>query len=620
MKCKSKSGTNPGRKDPEMKLPRKYPWAVLQALTEDLRQYLTPEENGRLQTILRERNVEKLLLLGKEWGLQCIPPSTGNFDLQNFKAKYQLAALLKKYSFPGNRKMQEARALEKFLAAEELCRSFNLEGWKELANCSEEWEVNAVTYAKAFLQKLLGVQLPEFEELTERSRHGPGASLDTEPGLVSSYFKYSNWPYQCTSAVYRYAKDAIRNDDRWLGALEDDYRTRYNIPKHVLLDRKTFWHTVLEIVPGARIAFVPKNAEIFRTITIEPTMNVFLQLGVDGYIRRRLKRWGVDLDSQEKNQKLARIGSMGGEDPPVTVDLASASDTVSLKACEFLLPDEWNSYLLDLRSPMCDLKGDVFWLQKMSAMGNGFTFVLESAIFTSLIYGVMMATNGRFDRDDFAVFGDDLVCRRSLVHRLIRLLTLCGFAINSEKSFIQGPVRESCGCDWFEGIPVRPVFLDDAPTNVKELLSARNRLKRILYLRWGLEESKTVELMDKWIPEKYRTCIGPLSDTDFDSHVHSATKPYKGVWLSGKVSRRDTWEYKSIVYHARRCRADSFLFRKLMHDCRPVQNEPFSKARKLAGKGSRFTVSVRNHETVGIQRSAAWNWQVEYAEALPAVL
>lgn len=609
MKVKSKS-KKLGANASKINLPRDYPWKVLQAMLADLREYLNAEDISELEDIIRKRDVAGLLALRGRWGLQSIAHS-GGIEFQKSKARYQLSALLSKFNFAGSREAREKAATEKFIAAEAQCRSFNLEGWKELAASKEEWKVIALTQAKAFLQKLLGVVLPESSQLCEWSRHGPGATLDTEKGKVSTYDKWKNWPYQCTGAVLALAKIAIRSDARWLGALEDDYRTRNNIPKHFLLDRKVFWQSVLQIVDGDRIAFVPKNAETFRTITIGPTLNIYLQLGVDGFIRRRLKRWGVDLDSQEKNQRLAYIGSLGGIDPYCTLDLAAASDTVSLKLCELLLPDEWYFYLWQLRSPMARLGKTEIWLHKMSAMGNGFTFVLESAIFTALIYGVMMATSGKFDREDFSVFGDDLVVRQSLVPRLTEMLSSCGFKINAEKSFTSGFVRESCGTDWVKGKPVRPVFLEDTPTDVKELFSAINRLKRYLNLRWGLEESETVRLMSKWIPESFGTCKGPYSDTEFDSHLHSE-KPIS-EFTGGR------WEYTRVVYHPEQRSARSFLFRKLMHDLRPAQPTPsyVKGRRKLTSQGSRFAVSHRNGETVGKLRSAAYEWRSEYAESLP---
>lgn len=607
MKCTAKSGKT--AENAALHLPQSYPWKVAQALLVDLRQYLSEESVTKLEGILRRRDLDQLMALKQEWGLLSITTSCGPCFAES-KAKYQLAALLSRFQFSTNRKTQEANAFKKFIDAEAVCSSFNRCGWKELVDTDEEWKATAVFYARAFLQKVLGFALPSAGDLCEWSRHGPGATLDTEQGKVSSYNKYGKWPYECTSAVFGLAKIAIRSDARWLGALEDDYRERFNIPKHFLLDRKVFWRNVLKIVDGDRICFVPKNAETFRTITIGPTMNLYLQLGVDGFIRRRLKRWGVDLDDQSKNQRLARIGSRGGINPFVTLDLKAASDTVSLKICEILLPDEWNSYLLKLRSPCATYDGTTYWLSKMSAMGNGFTFVLESVIFTALIYGVMIAINGRFDREEFSVFGDDLIVRQDISPYLIRLLSSCGFALNHDKSFFEGEVRESCGTDWVKGIPVRPVFLEDTPTNVMELFGARNRIQRSLSLRWGLEESFTVKMLDKWVPEFFRTHIGPMSDTEFDSHLHSGIPPGK--------RKHGVWEYRRAVYRPKLQSARSFLFRRLMHDLRPAQPLlSYKERRKLAGTGSRFTVHLRNGETVGTTRSAAWKWQSEYTEQMP---
>lgn len=608
MKSNSKSRKKPLSKSSySMSLPRDYPWKVLGWLTEDLGQFLKVEDRELLANIVRNRDLDSLLSLPEVWGLQCIPSMDG--DLLEKAARYQLAALLKKFRFRTERDARLSKAKEKFLAGEEKCSAFNREGFMLLAAGKEPWNVNVFTYARSFLQKLLGFEPLDPGVMTERSRHGPGATLDTKPGFVSAYFKFEAWPYQCTSAAIGAARSAIEADERWLGALEDDYRERFGIPKHAILNRQTFWANVFEVVDGNRISFVPKDARTERSIAIEPTMNLYLQLGVDGFIRRRLKRWGVDLDHQEKNQVLARQGSLDGVDPFVTIDLANASNTISLKLCELLLPPDWFNYLRRLRSPKGILDEQVIDYQMISSMGNGYTFALESAIFTAIIYGVMMETLGSFDRESFAVFGDDLIVRSSLSSRLIESLTNCGFEINMGKSCFSGIVTESCGTDWFQGHPIRPVFLDDVPSFVDELFTDINRLKRILELRWCVEESKTVGCMLRWVPEEFRKFVGPYSDESFDSYLHQARSavPYRRCVYKYRVVRRMPLEVKAEKLH----------FRKLMHDLHPVPRvlNPWDR---LDGCGGRFSVYRRNAFTLSQSCSVVSNWRSEYAECGPA--
>lgn len=607
MKNNSKSKQPRNEKSFRNSLPEDYPWKVLGWLAEDLCQYLREDDQELIASIVRERDLERLLGLPEVWGLQSMP-TMGDGWLEN-AARYQLASLLKKFRFRTEREARISAAKIKFLAGEDQCSAFNREGYMLLCAGREPWMVGAFTYARIFLQKLLGFEPMSLSVMTERSRHGPGATLDTKSGYVSCYFKFEKWPYQCTRAAFGAARSVIENDERWLGALEDDYRTRFGIPKHVILDRQMFWHTVLKVVDGNRITFVPKDARVERSIAIEPTMNLYLQLGVDGFIRRRLKRWGVDLDHQEKNQVLALQGSQDGVDPFVTIDLANASNTISLKLCELLLPPEWYRYLLVLRSPQGTLDDSVIRYEMMSSMGNGFTFALESALFTAVVYGVMRETLGSFSRDEFAVFGDDIVIRKSLSGRLVELLANCGFRVNLDKSFFDGIVTESCGTDWFQGHPVRPVFLSETPCEVDELFTDINRLKRILELRWGVEESKAVCLMSKWIPEKFRNIHGPYSDESFDAYIHSASPkvPY----------RRCVYKYRRLVRKPKEVEANNFLFRKLMHDLHPCPRPLNKWEGKLSGCGGRFSVYHRSRYALSTSYSVSSEWRSEYAEYRP---
>lgn len=604
MKHNSKSRSKRRCNFSSMALPESYPWKVLGWLADDLCEFLTESEFTRVKEIVRSRSITDVLALSEDWGLQSMYPEDGSLAAK--RAKYQLAALLKKFQFPTDREARKQAAVEKFLEGEQKCSWYNREGYTQLSVAEESWMVNVFTYARSFMQKMLGLIPPSLDVMTERSRHGPGATTDTENGQVSNYFKFEKWPYRCTARALRFARSTILADERWIGALEDDYRSHYDIPKWAILDRSQFWSNVLEVVDGNRIAFVPKNAKIMRSIAIEPTLNVYLQLGVDGFIRRRLKRWGVDLDHQEKNQEMARLGSMTNVDPFVTIDLANASNTISTKLVELLCPPDWYDLFMDLRSPCGDLESSTICYQMISSMGNGFTFALESALFAAVILAVMKETLGKIDTKEFAVYGDDLICRKSISERVMIALARCGFKVNEEKSCLQDGIRESCGQDWFHGNPVRPVFFDDTPKDVSQLFTDINRLKRILSLRWGIEESITIREMSKWIPEKARDLTGPFSDEVFDAYLHS---PFpKGYTKNG------TYRYQRLIYEPKEVKGRKFLFRKLMHDLHPVPPPSNKWEKRLTGLGSRFRVIQRNQDTLCVTCSTSLDWRTEYME------
>lgn len=605
-KGKSSAGVNLA-----VKLPVDYPWKVLRWLVQDLAHLLTEDECLLLDQIVRDRDSFALSILTEEWGLQRLNLES-ELSLAQLRAKYQICALLKKYRFPSDRNERIDSAIQKFIKAEDLCAAYNHGGYKKLLWGDTEHDAELLTYVRSFLKKLLGEVTPTNSLMTEWSRHGPGSNLDTCKGAISQYDKYANWPYSCTSLALPYARFLIQSDDRWLGALEDSYRDRFNIPKHRILNQRVFWDTVLKVVPGNRITFVPKDASSERSIAIEPTMNLMLQLGVDGHIRRRLKRWGVDLDSQEKNQLLAKQGSLDpSKNSFVTMDLSMASDSLSLALCKNVLPPDWYDYLFKLRSPSGVLGKDIYHYEKISSMGNGYTFALESAIFTAILYAVHKADNPKFSpHTEFAVFGDDLICRQRLASQVVDLLGKSGFMINTEKSFFKGPIRESCGADWFKGKLIRPVFFDETPSDVMDLLVDINRLKRLLSLRWGLEESLTIAKMSKWIPEFFRVFTGPPSNIEFDSYIHD----YDPL---GHGYKNGMWKYRRLIKKPVQRTVRGFLMRKLMHSLKPHPLPPgYIKRKRLSASGSRFTVMKSYSSTAGTTLAWSEQWPRKYTEVV----
>ena len=620
MKYKSKSAKRRPNltKVVELQLPKDYPWKVLGTLATDLDGLICQDDSALVAQIVRDRDRNALKILSEDWGLQnnSKSPIDGAMHISEMRAKYQISSLLKKFQFDTDRDMRKANAIRKFKDAEAACQAYNQSGYKALCWGETENDAAVFTYARSFLSKVLGETCLSKDLVTRWSRHGPGSNLDTEKGQTSLYHKYKNWPYSCTKDAVPYARFLISTDKRWLGVLENSYRRRFNIPKHSILNQEVFWSHVINVVKGNRITFVPKNAETERSIAIEPTMNLMLQLGVDGFIRTRLKRWDINLDSQDKNQVLAYRGSINpGNNTYVTLDLAAASDSISLRVCEMLLPPEWYSYLCKLRSPLGTLGDEVISYEKISSMGNGFTFALESAIFAALCYAATKVQKGTCDfKEDMSVFGDDLIVRQDVLPRVIRALSNAGFKLNHEKSFTSGFTRESCGSDWVHGKPVRPVFFDKTPTDTMELFTDINRLKRILQLRWGLEESKTIQMMERWIPERFRDIVGPYSDVDFDSYYHwpfPSGRQHYGMWKHGRLTRQPiSWESKR------------FLNRKLMHDLRGT-NETISpnlfkgNGKRISTGGSRFTILKSYSYVVGKSYSPTSIWSGNYAEVSP---
>lgn len=476
-------------------------------------------------------------------------------DALAFYIQYQLGAFLKKYPFTGAD--TKSPAITSFVRAERTCHLFNTENFKALQRMDATGHYifgDCIAEMRDDIEKLLG-SVPDFGRVEQHASHGPGVAVSDQykHGKSTSYYKWSSLPYTVTAGALKYAKEAIKHDPRWIGALDYWYRSRcanYYAP----IDLDDFWSRILSVVDGSRITTVPKSAKTDRTIAIEPMLNVYLQLGVDHIFKSALKkRWKYDLTNQKANRDLAQEGAKDGS--YATIDLSAASDTVSLKICEMLLPEAWFDLLCDLRSPKGVLMGKQGSFDKISSMGNGFTFALESLIFGAIVRHCMR----RFrNRGKTAVYGDDLIVPSEVAPSVIELLSYCGFSTNDDKTFIDGPFRESCGSDWFLWYNVRPMFLKRRISTVLDLFYVHNRLFTLemkLHWSWEVHFRQTRAYVRKYIPIEFENVYGPPSQT-LDGYLFSNRK------LHGTGLHRSQL---AIVARPNKFNRNSdFLFRKLM--------------------------------------------------------
>lgn len=246
-------------------------------------------------------------------------------------------------------------------------------------------------------------------------------------------------------------------------------------PHFQKLNQSVHWSPSPNFVEGNVLFTVPKSTTIDRVACKEPDLNMYCQKAVGSHIRDCLKRKGIDLNNQKINQELAYLGSLHGE--LATVDLSSASDTVTTQLVIELLPFEWSSLMLDLRSPFTRIDGELHENNMFSSMGNAFTFELESLIFWALTRAVCYFTG---TRGRVSVFGDDIICPASVRDTLTEVLTFCGFKINLKKSHFEGPFRESCGKHYLGGKEVTPFYIRKVPEDASDWIHILNSLRRWL--------------------------------------------------------------------------------------------------------------------------------------------
>lgn len=287
-----------------------------------------------------------------------------------------------------------------------------------------------------------------------------GATTRLRRAHGDSYYKFQGKP-DVTSDSALLACCAIERVPNWTRRIRDEFG----------LDPVNW----VNVVKGNTITTVPKNAKTDRVIAIEPDLNMFLQRGVGGLIRAKLLAVGIDLRDQGHNQKLALEGSL--TDRLATIDLKAASDTISYKLVERLLPPDWFAALDRLRCRVGTLpSGEVIHYQKFSSMGNGFTFELETLIFWALSKSVVDTYAGTDHR--VVVYGDDIIVPSACAGFVLELLQYCGFTSNTKKTHLAGPYRESCGKHYFNGHDVTPFFIREPMDGIENYWLLANNIRR----------------------------------------------------------------------------------------------------------------------------------------------
>lgn len=395
-----------------------------------------------------------------------------------FKRDYWIAEMWSKFPFEIEGVDRTAAAMQKFFESEILCKEANSrlnDGW------SRPWTSSIrepLRQARVLLHKLLSDIT--IEEVYQRAGWGPGVSTSLKRSKCSHQHKWEFATHATASAL------------PWVQGLF----SWAHLPTREIL-----------LVDGNRVTTVPKNAKTDRTIAIEPDWNMFFQRGLGRAIRKRLNRVGLLLsDSQDRNQRLAKAGSQSNSFG--TIDLKGASDSVSLALCELLLPPQLVKMLASLRSDVGHLEsGQSGRYEKVSSMGNGFTFELETALFWAI--GSAVSAGG------VVCYGDDIiVADHEDGLKVIELLEFCGFEVNLKKTFITGPFRESCGGHYFRGVDVTPPYFRKSIDSLERWISAANCLSRRVSWR-STEDLRTFSeawrTLARGVPRRFR---GPISAGD----------------------------------------------------------------------------------------------------------
>jgi hypothetical protein len=412
-------------------------------------------------------------------------------------AANQLVALISKYPMPDGLwglDDPETTAKVKYAAAEKQCALTN-KRFRTLKRRYSKY-TEYLQYMRRWILSVIG-ETPNMQEVYRECDFSSGASMGVHGNATNLYRKLFASGWTVGPCAIDISLAALCSNEQILLSFMDEVNGFICFDIEAARSRM---RAKCNVVSCNKVSFVPKTAKTHRAIAIEPLLNSYVQKGVDCVLRKKLRDVGYDLGDQSRNSYLAMIGSRDGV--LSTVDLASASDTVSIEVIRYLLPLDWFVLLNRLRSSSYELDGNVHLYEKFTSMGNGFCFPLETLVFAAAVRASIYFSNS--DVKMHGVYGDDLIVPKTAFRALRSILGYCGFKVNSEKTFYEGPFRESCGADWYLGQDVRPVYMDYCLSDDIRLMIFHNATLR--GPRQELFFASVREMIREWVPFNRRFC------------------------------------------------------------------------------------------------------------------
>jgi hypothetical protein len=233
-----------------------------------------------------------------------------------------------------------------------------------------------------------------------------------------------------------------------------------------------------------RVVLVPKTLKSPRVIAIEPCCMQYTQQGIRDYLYDSLESYWltsghINFRDQSVNQKLAMESSMTGR--LATIDLSDASDRVprDLALEMFRANPDLRDSIDACRSRRAQLPDGrlVSPLRKFASMGSALCFPVEAMYFYTVCVVALLKNNNlsvssrniNYVTRDLYVYGDDIIVPSTSAIAVLEHLQKYNCKVNTNKTFVSGSFRESCGVDAYSGYPVTPVYLrHERPQNRRQ--------------------------------------------------------------------------------------------------------------------------------------------------------
>lgn len=364
-------------------------------------------------------------------------PNFSEASPYKFKVDYQINSVFKRYRFKKDLYTDadlNEDAIRKFVEVQERLRQQNLDRVDTLTT-------RVIDFAAYVIAQILGPY--DAGEHQSLCRFGRKASVGI-PSRLANLAERWEWPISGSLEQVKWFHQVIDGDE----LVSRYWANRFgsapsNGATYRLTDKLT-------------LTLVPKSFKSVRAIMPNTTIGSFYSLGVGEMIRKRLKKVGCDISRQQMlHRDIARDASVHMR--YVTADLSSASDSISVELVRRLLPDDWFDELNSHRIAKVLLpNGTSVESLTFCTMGIGYTFPLQTLIFSALLIAIQSLTIESCKLGKISVYGDDLIYHGQIHNSVLTVFPQLGFVINEDKTFCDGGFRESCGGDYFRGVDVRP--------------------------------------------------------------------------------------------------------------------------------------------------------------------
>jgi len=432
-------------------------------------------------------------------------------------------------------------------------------------------------------------------------RHGPGATADR----ISGNQKY-NWR-------------------RWHTRLEPYFPvidTCYSascgeLDYHSQELNKLAFVSELEEQP-VKVTPVPKTLKGPRIIAIEPCCMQYAQQGLRDRIYSIIESYWltaghINFRDQSVNQSLALISSKDGR--LATIDLSDASDRVphGLAMRMFQSNPDVRDAIESCRSTGAKLPDGriIRPLRKFASMGSALCFPIEAMYFyTICVVASLEFADLPVSREnvynvsrDIYVYGDDIIVPSTVATTVLDYLTKYNCKVNSNKTFLKGNFRESCGVDAFGGNLVTPVYLrQPIPENrqqshsILSWCSTARQLFKAGYVRASQLLFKGVE-----------SVLGKLPSTGDKSFVIGRNH----YWLSPPLKKRWNRHYQRLEV---RCWVPAPVYRTDKLEGYGALQKSLLKLLGVSLESSRDSLSLTYQESIDRYLSSIVQEDVKHLE------